>query len=218
VVLHNQGRIQQPHLALAQLSLGDGCSLYISLTISRSFIPGREVGPGGWYCRRVVRRAARPGRARNCGCDWDGGDCCGSDMNYQYCTKCECQDPDQQSGCDGTCAKPNWQGDGNCDMNNNICGCGWDGGDCCGDDKNYQYCGDSCACIDPDQQAAACTGTCAKPNWVGDGVCDANNNNCGCEYDGGDCCGSSSKGTQYSYCGDGCACADPDSTNYGDTN
>jgi len=29
---------------------------------------------------------------------------------------------------------------------------------------------------------------CQKPGKVGDGVCDAGNNNLGCEYDGGDCC------------------------------
>ena len=29
----------------------------------------------------------------NCGCDWDGGDCCGPDVNTDYCTECECLDP-----------------------------------------------------------------------------------------------------------------------------
>ena len=26
----------------------------------------------------------------NCGCEWDGGDCCGSNVNTQYCLVCEC--------------------------------------------------------------------------------------------------------------------------------
>ena len=30
---------------------------------------------------------------------------------------------------------------------------------------------------------------CAVPSWKGDGYCDDNNNNEGCEFDGGDCCG-----------------------------
>ena len=28
----------------------------------------------------------------NCGCDWDGGDCCGSNVNTQSCLACECKD------------------------------------------------------------------------------------------------------------------------------
>merc|ERR1739844_6653 len=30
----------------------------------------------------------------NDGCDYDGGDCCGDDVNTKYCTECECLDPD----------------------------------------------------------------------------------------------------------------------------
>ena len=26
----------------------------------------------------------------NCGCQWDGGDCCGDDVETYYCKKCEC--------------------------------------------------------------------------------------------------------------------------------
>ena len=26
----------------------------------------------------------------NAGCDWDGGDCCSPDHNYDYCSACEC--------------------------------------------------------------------------------------------------------------------------------
>ena len=29
----------------------------------------------------------------NCGCEWDGGDCCGSNVNKQFCTLCECLGP-----------------------------------------------------------------------------------------------------------------------------
>ena len=31
----------------------------------------------------------------NCGCDWDGGDCCGSNVNTQYCSACECLEVEQ---------------------------------------------------------------------------------------------------------------------------
>ena len=36
----------------------------------------------------------------NCGCEWDGGDCCGTENKYEapYCTECECLDPSKASG------------------------------------------------------------------------------------------------------------------------
>ena len=37
----------------------------------------------------------------NCGCDWDGGDCCGSNVNTQYCSACQCLDP-REGGTGGT--------------------------------------------------------------------------------------------------------------------
>ena len=27
------------------------------------------------------------------GCEWDGGDCCGPDVNTDHCSQCECLDP-----------------------------------------------------------------------------------------------------------------------------
>ena len=39
-------------------------------------------------------------------------------------------------------------GDNYCDDENNNEGCGWDGGDCCGDNVNTQYCS-ACECLDP---------------------------------------------------------------------
>ena len=31
--------------------------------------------------------------------------------------------------------------------------------------------------------------SCGKPHWKGDKICDDENNNAGCDFDGGDCCG-----------------------------
>merc|ERR1719479_509351 len=90
------------------------------------------------------------------------------------------------------CGSPQWQGDNYCDDENNNAGCGYDGGDCCGDDVNTQYCS-ACECLDPAEQ---CTGTCGSPQWKGDNYCDDDNNNCGCDFDGGDCCGNNVN-TQY---------------------
>ena len=41
--------------------------------------------------------------------------------------------------------------DGYCDDKNNIEECQWDGGDCCGDNVDTDYCED-CACLDPGMQ------------------------------------------------------------------
>merc|ERR1712178_115117 len=104
----------------------------------------------------------------------------------------------------GKCGAPNYIGDGVCDDNNNNCACGWDKGDCCvqtlGGPIKEKYC-KVCKCQDP----AACPGKCKFPAYKGDGNCDDENNTCGCEYDGGDCCGNNVKKT---YCKE-CKCLDP---------
>ena len=46
------------------------------------------------------------------------------------------------------CYSPQFVGDNICDDGNNNEGCGWDGGDCCGDSVNTQFCSD-CECLDP---------------------------------------------------------------------
>ena len=46
---------------------------------------------------------------------------------------------------------------------------------------------------------------CEHPEWKGDDFCDDENNNKGCEYDGGDCCGSN---VNTDYCSE-CQCLDP---------
>merc|ERR1719158_1936634 len=143
----------------------------------------------------------------NAGCGYDGGDCCGDDVNTQYCSACECLDPNGQPTTTAApapppsdaCGYPQWKGDNYCDDGNNNAGCEWDGGDCCGDDVNEQYCS-ACECLDPSMQ-----GVCGSPQWQGDNYCDDENNNGGCGYDGGDCCGDVN--TQYCSV---CACLDPD--------
>ena len=50
--------------------------------------------------------------------------------------------------CSSTCANHFLKGDNYCHDENNNCGCEWDGGDCCGDNVNTQYCS-ACECLDP---------------------------------------------------------------------
>jgi hypothetical protein len=145
----------------------------------------------------------------NCGCAWDGGDCCGSTgkaKQFNYCTSCKCLDPTNvQNGCTGSCWKTAYVGDNFCDDQNNKCGCSWDGGDCCGGKTNYCT---QCLCLDPDFLVGGCTKSCGSLGYYDDGFCDDNNNNCGCGWDGGDCCGTSGKLKQYQYC-TACQCLDP---------
>merc|ERR1711939_1286485 len=114
----------------------------------------------------------------------------------------------------GGCGSINYKGDGNCDDQNNNEGCDCDCGDCCAKTaKNGKvkknYCSE-CKCIDPDNQGESAPG-CGSIKYKGDGNCDDNNNNEGCDYDGGDCCYKTVKGGQVkkTYCTE-CQCIDPD--------
>ena len=53
----------------------------------------------------------------------------------------------------GVCIDYSWKGDAYCDDGNNNEGCEWDGGDCCGNNVNTEYCS-VCECLDPDAQGS----------------------------------------------------------------
>merc|ERR1711920_185890 len=98
-------------------------------------------------------------------------------------------------GDNSKCGAANYKGDGNCDDENNNCGCDFDGGDCCAitlkKPVNKKYC-KKCQCVDP----AGCdksANKCGAAKFKGDGNCDDENNNCGCDFDGGDCCKKTAK-------------------------
>merc|ERR1711977_759864 len=78
------------------------------------------------------------------------------------------------------CGSPQWKGDGYCDDDNNNAGCAWDGGDCCGEEVNTQYCS-ACECLDPSEQESSEEEDCGSPKWFGDNYCDDENNNEVCE-------------------------------------
>ena len=73
-------------------------------------------------------------------CFFDGGDCCGSNVNTAACTECLCL---ELGGCYGTiygsltdigyCIQGAFA-DGYCDSINNNQDCTFDGGDCCDHD------------------------------------------------------------------------------------
>ena len=89
-------------------------------------------------------------------CFFDGGDCCGSSVQTNYCTECLCLEvggggsggttTSSVTTTSGDCNQI-WIGDGYCnDINNNLA-CTYDGGDCCGCNVQTQYCTE-CLCLE----------------------------------------------------------------------
>ena len=123
---------------------------------------------------------------------------------------------DERCNFDGSdcCPFPHQIGDGICDIENNIGICNFDGGDCClwslvGNDlcnefeRNNNrmcdhdgndccegnwavYCKKNCQCIVED--IIVPFDPCPSYEKIGDGICNDENNNHICNYDGGDCC------------------------------
>ena len=148
----------------------------------------------------------------NLACTYDGGDCCGSDVNTQYCTECLCLEgggggsggitTPSETTTGGSCNQ-GWIANGFCDDINNNLFCNYDGGDCCGSNVHTQYCTE-CLCLEgggggsggnTTSSGTTLSGSCIQ-SWITDGYCDDTNNNLDCTYDGGDCCGSNVN-TQY---------------------
>ena len=98
-----------------------------------------------------------------------------------------------------SCGSPQWANDNFCDDENNNPLCNFDGGACC--DNPYsqwdRYC-TFCACLEFGQ------GGCGSPQFVNDNLCDDENNNSRCNFDGGDCCNNQYPGWD-SFC-NVCAC------------
>ena len=100
---------------------------------------------------------------------------------FKYQGRPDCPDGtiDDCSG-DGDCCPESWIGDGFSDCEDQAFGCDLtcydnDGGDC--DDSSTTT------------TTTTGGGNCVD-NWIGDGYCDTSNNSEECQWDGGDCCGS----------------------------
>ena len=57
------------------------------------------------------------------------------------------------------------QGDGSCDDKNNNEACNWDGGDCCLDTLDTEYCNE-CLCLDPDGKKTTFTTSTLFPTSI----------------------------------------------------
>ena len=112
-------------------------------------------------------------------CNYDGGDCCGSCINTDYCTNCTCIGNVIGNGVPNALV-----GDGFCNDETNNADCNYDHGDCCLSNVNTDHCSD-CTCYHQETCAAG-----FHPPSIGDGFCNDETNNVECNFDGGDCCGS----------------------------
>ena len=109
----------------------------------------------------------------NAECNYDGGDCCGPNVDTTYCDDCQCLDPNfttttttsttTTSTTSSVCARPDWQADNYCDDINNNAECNYDGGDCCGANVDTTYC-QECQCLDPNFTTTAAPSTTTDPS------------------------------------------------------
>ena len=106
-------------------------------------------------------------------CDYDGGDCCGYNVNTDFCSDCNCH-------INETCVAGTHPlvGDGFCNDQTNNEICNYDGGDCCG----------SCVLNNQCTQCACLAGANVTNILIGNGFCNNEFNNADCYFDGGDCC------------------------------
>jgi hypothetical protein len=152
----------------------------------------------------------------NCGCDWDGGDCCTHDFETTFCSNqdlslCKCRDPFAAKLCTlGTCNTVT-AGDGQCDAYNNNCNCNWDGGDCCSQSYN---CSQNCRIVGKNQYNLTISNfnTCDYIGSVhlrGDAYCEELESSFGCDCAGCTCALNTIVGTGCS--GSGCDCKDASS-------
>ena len=117
----------------------------------------------------------------NMECTYDGGDCCGSNVNTQYCTECSCLDPNGNNGANSTTTSIGTTATTTTTTTTGTTG------------------------------TTATNGTTKTTiagcnfGWISDGYCDDINNNMECTYDGGDCCGPN---VNTQYCTE-CLCIDP---------
>ena len=94
--------------------------------------------PDGWGSKHIGNGICSD-VLNNPECDYDGGDCCGSNVNTNWCSKCICFE-------DLNCAAPLYLiANGFCNDETNNAGCNFDGGDCCGFCVKTEYCSE-CLC------------------------------------------------------------------------
>ena len=105
------------------------CKCYYDQNCAAGFTPP-IVGDG--YCNDETN---------NAGCNYDYGDCCGFNVNTDFCSNCRCYFNE-------TCIADTHPlvGDGFCNDETNHALCNYDLGDCCGFNVNNDLCS-NCSCL-----------------------------------------------------------------------
>ena len=137
-------------------------------------------------CSQTGQNATRQ-RSRNCVLNELKNPCQGMNEDLEPCQ--EFQDCPSKS--------KQWIGDGYCEDENNIFECNFDGGDCC-TDTEHLHCTECLCKTNGDEEDTP--KTCDMHEWIGDGVCDDENNVLECDYDGGDCCDDTADKTYCTVC------------------
>ena len=73
-------------------------------------------------------------------CEWDNGDCCGTCVNVDNCSLCECLSAESGNGISNALVA-----NGVCNDETNTINCGFDGFDCCRPNITQDYCIE-CSC------------------------------------------------------------------------
>ena len=123
--------------------------------------------------------------------NYDGGDCCGTNVNRDFCSDCKCY----KVSCAAGIVPHPMVGDGFCNDEANHFECNYDGGDCCGSCVVKLYCLD-CECLGGD------AGNGVTSPSIGDGICHEENKIADCNYDGLDCCSFSTDLIGDGFCND----------------
>ena len=80
------------------------------------------------------------GFCNNVGCNFDNGDCCGTCVNVDYCSLCECLSAEPGNGISNALVA-----NGVCNDETNTINCGFDGFDCCLSNVTDHHCSE-CSC------------------------------------------------------------------------
>ena len=99
------------------------------LTFSDCPVPIELIGNG--FCND---------EANNAGCNFDNGDCCGTCVNVDYCSVCECLSTESGDGVSNALVA-----NGICNDETNTINCGFDGFDCCRLNIIQDHCSE-CSC------------------------------------------------------------------------
>ena len=119
---------------------GDCCLLTINSEHCTECICHHQENCAAEFIHPLVGDGYCQDETNNAECNYDGGDCCGSCVNTEHCTECQCLGGGTGNGIINPLV-----GDGYCQDETNNAECYYDGQDCCGSLVNRDQCSE-CIC------------------------------------------------------------------------